>query len=59
MVNYQTLLTKYINHVGMMEGVDFIPRDVGGERWQKSAYDFTTEELEALWEIVDWDEYGR
>lgn len=51
-MNYKLLLTKYIEHVGEVEGYDFIPKTHG-------AYEFTEEELEALWECAKYDPEKR
>ena len=60
MSTYKDLLTKYIDYVGEMEGVDFIPRYVGKKHPVKSYIEtgkpFTQEELEMLWECTGWDE---
>lgn len=58
-MNYKELLTKYINHVGENEGVDFIPKNIGEKNpfgREYTAQGFTQEELEALWDCTGWDE---
>lgn len=56
MIDYEKLLIKYIDHVGEMEGVDFIPKN--GVQVRTS--DFTEEEIVALWKATGWDnENGR
>lgn len=59
MVNHVKLFAKYIDHVGEMEGVDFIPKS---DR-QIAGTEFSQEELEFLWMLSGWDpekgEYKR
>lgn len=55
----ESLLAKYIDHVGSCEGVDFIPRGIGTTSPFGRVYDnegFTDKELEVLWEAANWDE---
>lgn len=50
-IKWKKLLAKYIDHVGIYEGVDFVPKNYIGRHSES----FTNEEIEALWEVIGWD----
>ena len=52
-VDIEELFKKYIEHVGIMEGVDFIPK---GIQTEGIYHPFTHDELLVLWEYTGWNE---
>lgn len=52
-VDIEELFRKYIEHVGVMEGIDFIPKNI---HLDGNNLPFTRDELEILWEYSGWNE---